>query len=140
MIIMENKQYFTTLEILEDLREAITDFNMAYYDDLIDLAFNTVYYISGRKEAEAALEQYGVFDAIGKIQQYERDAFGEVYTDLGNPPAVANMLYLVLGIDTLYNDYPELEEAYYTVLDSEVNDENNKILLDAIDRVIEELE
>lgn len=133
---MTNKQYFTQAELLESLREALTDSDLQYYDDLIHEAYNTVYYIDGSKEAKEALEQYGVFDAIEKVEKYEMDSFGEIYTKLSDPLAVANMLYYVLGIDTLYSEYSELEEAYYSVLDQEVNAENNRLLLEVIDELI----
>ena len=133
---MTNKQYFTQAELLESLREALTDSDLQYYDDLIHEAYNTVYYIDGSKEAKEALEQYGVFDAIEKVEKYEKDSFGEIYTKLSDPLAVANMLYYVLGVDTLYSEYSKLEEAYYSVLDQEVNAENNRLLVEVIDELI----
>ena len=137
---MHNKKYFTRLEMLEDLREAITDFALDYYDDLIHETFNTVYYIEGRKEAEKALDQYGVFDAIGEVQQYEQDSFGEIYTNLSNPKAVANMLYYILGEGTLHEEYPELSDVYYSLWDCEVSEENNQKMLAVIDKLIDDLE
>ena len=125
--------------MLEDLREAITDFALDYYDDLIHETFNTVYYIEGRKEAEKALDQYGVFDAIGEVQQYEQDSFGEIYTNLSNPKAVANMLYYILGVGTLHEEYPELSDVYYSLWDCEVSEENNQKMLAAIDSLIVDL-
>ena len=139
MVKMKNKKYFTQLEILEDLKEAITYFSIYSYEDLIYEVFNETQYVKGRNEAKTALEQYGLFEAIGKVVMYEREAFGDIYTKLDDPVSVANMLYYVLGIDTLYSEYPELEEAYYTVLDSEVNEDNDKILLEVIDKLIAEL-
>lgn len=136
---MANKQYFTRLEVLEDIREAITDYNLYYYDEITHEAFNQVYYVDSRQEAEEALEQYGTFDAIGKINQHERDLFGETYTNFADPKEVANTLYYILGEETLHGYYPELSDAYYSVLDCEVNEENDKILLDVIDKLIAEL-
>src|SRR5574344_612844 len=133
---MENKQYFTQLEILQDMREAITDFDMVYYDDLLYEAFDSGQYIIGRYESEKALEQYGVFDAIGKVKQYEIDSFGEVYTLLEDTEEVASRLYYFLGYQTLHYDFPELSEAYDSVLDEDVNEDNDKILLDVIDKLI----
>ena len=137
---MENKQYFTQLEILQDMREAITDFDMVYYDDLLYEAFDTGCYIVGRYESEKALEQYGVFKAMGEVKQYEIDSFGGIYTDLTDPEEVADRLYYVLGYDTLHYDYPELTQAYDSVLDEDVNEDNDKILLDVIDKLIADLE
>ena len=139
MITLTNKKYFTQLEILQDLREAVTDFNISHYDELIQEAFLTDQYIIGYHEAEKALDQYGTFKAIGKVVNYELDVYGVYDTRLDDPEAVANMLYFILGIDTLYSEYPELEEAYYSVLDCEVNEENNQKMLAAIDSLIVDL-
>ena len=137
---MTNKKYFTRKEMLEDLREALTDFALDYYDDIIHETFNTVYYTDGRKESEEALEQYGVFDAIGEVQQYEKDSFGEIYTNLSDPKAIATTLYYILGEETLYSYYPELSDVYYSLWDCEVNEENNQKMLAVIDKLIDELE
>ena len=137
---MSNKKYFTRLEMLEDLREVITEFDSGYYLDLVHETFNLVYYIEGRKESEEALEQYGVFDAIAEVQQYELDAFGETSTNFANPNVVANMLYYILGEETLYSYYPELSDAYYSVLEEEVNEANNQKMLEVIDDLIKDLE
>lgn len=136
---MANKQYFTRLEMLEDLKEAITDFDIVYYDDVAYETFDVKPYITGTREAEKALEQYGTFKAIGEVKHYEIDNYGRVFTKLDNPVSVANQLYYILGEDTLQSDYPELSDAYYSVLDCEVNDENDKILLDVIDKLIDDI-
>lgn len=137
---MTNKKYFTRLEILEDLREAITDFNLDYYDDIPHETFNMVYYVDSRTEATKALEQYGVFNALERVEAYETDVYGEVYTSLTNPKEVANMLYYILGEESLHGYCPELSDVYYSVVDCEVNEENNQKLLDVIDKLIAELE
>lgn len=50
------------------------------------------------------LQDYGVFKAIRKIQKYEKDRFGEVSTDLGNPQEVANMLYYIVGEEVIFGE------------------------------------
>ena len=67
--------------IIETLRDGYGD----YYCDLHHHVFNTDYYIIGTREAKEALEEYGVWDAIRKVQEYEKDTFGEIYTDLSDP-------------------------------------------------------
>ena len=137
---MENKQYFSQLEILQDMREDIEGDEMVYYDDLLYEAFDTGCYIVGRPEAEKALEKYGVFKAMGEVRQCELESFGGIYTDITDPEEVADMLYYVLGYETLHYDYPELAEAYDSVLEEDVNEDNDKILLDVIDKLIADLE
>ena len=67
--------------IIECLKRGFND----YYCDLHNEVFNTDYYITGTYEAKKALEEYGVFEAIEKVQTYEKDIFGEVFTDLSDP-------------------------------------------------------
>ena len=73
-----------------------------YYCDLHSEVFNTDYYIIGTYEAKKALEEYGIFDAIEKVQTYEKDNFGEIYTDLSNPEKLINMLYYIIGEEVLF--------------------------------------
>lgn len=63
--------------------------------------YNEDYYIVGTWEAKQELEQYGAFDAIGKIKEYETDNFGEVNTDLSDPEKVVNMLAYIIGEEAL---------------------------------------
>ncbi len=94
------------LEMREEAREAIIEVlkegYSGYYCDLHHEAFNTDYYIIGTYEAKKALEEYGVFEAIEKVQAYEKDNFREVYTDLSNPEKLVNMLYYIIGEEVLY--------------------------------------
>ena len=108
---MENsKTYFTKNEALEDIKEVLK-FYSGYYSDLHNETFNTDYYIIGTYEAKKALEQYGTFEAIRKIQEYENDNFGEVLTDLSDPEKIANMLYYIIGNEAI-NDLYEYSETF----------------------------
>ena len=94
------------LEIREEAREAIVEalenrYN-GYYCDLHNELFNTYYYIIGTYKAKKFLEEYGVFEALEKIQRYEEDNFDKVYTDLANPEKVANMLWYIIGEEILF--------------------------------------
>lgn len=99
-----NEQGFFN-EIIEVLENGFT----GYYCDLHSEIFNY-----GVNADVKDLEEYGVFNALGEIQEYEKDNFGEVLTDLGNASAVADMLYYILG-DNFLNEsldfYRVLEEA-----------------------------
>ncbi len=67
-------------------------------EELHQRAFNQDYFIIGYYGAENWLvANYGIFAAIEKIQEYEKDIFGEVITNLGNSENVCNMLTYILG-------------------------------------------
>lgn len=66
--------------------------------------FNTDYFIIGYYQAEQWLiKEYGIFAAIERTQEYEKDNFGEIYTDCGSSEKVVNMLVYILGEEILNN-------------------------------------
>ena len=129
---MENttKKYFTKNEALEDIQNTLESYN-GYYYDLHDQVFNTDYYIIGTYEAEKALEQYGTFEAIRKIQEYENDNFGEVLTDLSDPEKIANMLYYIIGNEAI-NDLYEYSETFS-------ENENDSATVENSDKIIQDI-
>lgn len=76
-------------------------------EELTDLhrkAFNEDYFVIGYYEANKWLEENGgVFNAIGIIQEYENDMFGEVNTKLDNAESVVNMFAYILGEELIYS-------------------------------------
>ena len=73
-----------------------------YGADLHNDLFNSDYYIIGRYQAEQWLiGSTGVFNAIGIVQEYENDNFGEVNTDLSQPESVCNMIVYIAGEEVL---------------------------------------
>lgn len=75
-----------------------------YGCDLHNEIFNTDYYIYGTYRAEQWLiDGPGVFSAIGEIQEYETDNFGEVNTDLSIAEKVVNMFVYIKGEEILNN-------------------------------------
>lgn len=108
--------------IIETLRDGFD----GYYCDLHNEVFNTSYYIVGTYQAKQALDDYGVWDALEKVQTYEKDNFGEVYTDLSNPEKLINVLYYIIGEEVLYEmvDASEtLEENWNYLASVETNTE-----------------
>ena len=106
--------------IIECLRDGFS----GYYCDLHHEVFNTDYYIVGTYEAEKALKEYDVFRAIGKVQTYEKDNFGESYTDLSNPEKLINMLYYIIGEEVLHEMMDGIEawdENWNNLADEETN-------------------
>lgn len=65
--------------------------------------FNTDYFIIGYYDAEQwMIKNYGsVFSAIGTVQEYEQDQYGQVNTDLSSSESVCNMLTYILGEEVL---------------------------------------
>jgi len=113
-------------EAREAIIEALRDGYDGYYCDLHNEVFNTNYYIVGAYEAKKALEEYGVFDAIEKVQAYEKDNFGEVYTDLSDPEKLINMLYYIIGEEVMYEMMDDIEvwrENWNNLADEETNAE-----------------
>ena len=110
---------FSKQEIIEDILEYLENTGGVYGCDLHSEVFNTDYYIIGTTQAKEALESYGVFDALNKVQTYEAYEFGEVTTDLSNPEKLANMLYYIESEEYLYS----LEGEIHDILDEYWGDE-----------------
>ena len=101
-----------------------------YYCDLHNEVFNKDYYVTGTAEAKNILGD-DVFDAIGRIYTYEKDNFGEIYTDLSNPIKIVNMLFYIIGTEIMYNNgefSKILDEHWNEFADEETNMELIKAL------------
>ena len=119
-------------EAKRDIIEALQDGYAGYYCDLHNEIFNTSYYIIGTYEAKKALEEYGVFDAIEKVQEYEKDNFGEITTDLSNPEKLANMLYYIIGEEVLFEMMDGIK-AWDDNWNNRADEETNAEILKAIE-------
>ena len=121
-------------EMKVDAGNAITDCLECgydgYYCDLFNEVFNTDYYVTGTAEAKDVLGE-DVFDAIGRIYTYERDTLGEVFTDLSDPVKIVNMLYYIIGEETMYDNdefNKIINEHWNERADEETNMELIKVL------------
>lgn len=94
--------------------------------DLHHELFNMETFYIYTNDAIKDLEDYGTFQAIGEIVEYEKSRFGELSTDLSNPCDVANMLVYILGEEVVESVQDELWE-WYNELEEEVQ-ENEKEL------------
>ena len=112
--------------IIECLENGYDD----YYCDLHNEVFNTNYYVTGTAEAKTILGE-NVFDAVGRIYSYEKDNFGEVYTDLSEPMKVVNMLYYIIGEEVMY-DNDEFREIINEHWDECADKETNMKLIKAL--------
>ena len=103
-----------------------------YYCDLHNEVFNKDYYVTGTAEAKNILgEGENIFNAIGRIYTYERDTFGEVFTDLSDPVKIVNMLFYIIGEEIMYNNgefSKILDEHWNEYADEETNMELIKAL------------
>ena len=103
-----------------------------YYCDLHNEVFNKDYYVTGTAEAKNILgEGENIFNAIGRIYTYERDTFGEVFTDLSDPIKIVNMLFYIIGEEIMYNNgefSKILDEHWNEYADEEINAELIKAL------------
>ena len=112
--------------------EALRDGYSGYYCDLHNEVFNTDYYIIGTYQAEEALKEYGIFKAIEKVQTYEKENFGEVYTDLSDPEKLINMLFYIIGEEVL-NEIMDGIEAWNNNWNNQADEETNAEILKAIE-------
>lgn len=117
-------------EAIDAIIECLENGYTGYYCDLHNEVFNTDYYIIGTYEAKYALYEYDVFEAIEKVQEYEKFNFGEVYTDLSNPEKLVNMLYYIIGEEVI-SDMNEIE-AFSDNWNNYADDETNAIIIKAL--------
>jgi len=124
------------LEMREEARaaiiEALKDGYTGYYCDLHNEVFNTDYYIIGTYQAKEALKEHDIWEAIEKVQTYEKDNFGEVYTDLSDPEKLINMLYYIIGEEVLFEMMDGIE-AWKDNWNNLATDETNAAILKAIE-------
>ena len=115
-------------EARERIIECLKDGFEGYYCDLHQEVFNTDYYIIGTYEAKEALKEYDVFKAIEKVQTYEEENFGEIYTDLSNPEKLVNMLFYIIGEEVLF-DMMNDSETWCEHWDNQATKEINAAIL-----------
>ncbi len=92
----------TEVELLNHISDCIADYEGTEVNELHHNLFNTDYYIVGYYQAEEWLKKHtGVFNAIGEIQEYERENFGEINTIMDSAEAVCNMIVYIYGEELL---------------------------------------
>ena len=128
---MNLKEEVMRQEAREQIIECLKDGYSGYYCDLHHEVFNTDYYIIGTYEAKKALEEYGVWDAIDKVREYETDNFGEVYTDPSNPEKLVNMLYYIIGEEVLW-EMLDNSETWSENWDNQADEETNAKILEEL--------
>ena len=79
-----------------------------------------------------------VYYAIGRIYDYEKDNFGEVYTDLSEPMKIVNMLYYIIGGDVMY-ECGLFNEPFMDDWNNLADEETNQKMIDALEKELENL-
>ena len=115
---------------IADIIERLEDSYDGYYCDLHNEVFNTDWYIIGTYQAKEALKEYDVFEAIELVQTYEKEQFGEIYTELSNPEKLINMVYYIVG-DEVIGEMNEIEE-FSDNWNNRADDETNAIIVEAM--------
>lgn len=126
-----NKEQEMRDEARSAIIEALEDGYTGYYCDLHNDVFNTDYYIIGTYQAKGALRAYDVFEAIERVQTYEKDNFGEIYTDLSDPEKLINMLYYIIGEEVLYGMMDGIE-AWNDNWSNQADEETNAAILEEV--------
>lgn len=121
---------FSKQEMIEDILEYLENTSGFYGCDLHSEVFNTDYYIIGTAKAKEALETYGVFDALNKVQIYEAYEFGEVTTNLSDPEKLSNMLYYIESEDYLYSLEGEISDILNEYWGEELEENEVKKLIE----------
>lgn len=99
-----------------EARDAIIDYltnNSDFYlCDMHNEIFNSKFYTTNRKQAIETIADNDIYQSwktINEIIKYEKDEFGEVYTDFSDPCVVCNMLYYLIGNDEIYKMFDGCE-------------------------------
>ena len=130
---------FSKQEIIEDILEYLENTGGVYGCDLHSEVFNTDYYIIGTTQAKEALESYGVFDALNKVQTYESYNFGEVTTNLSDPEKLANMLYYIESEEYLYSLDGEIHDILNEYWGDELQEKEIKKLIELFKKEYDKL-
>ena len=124
-------------DAIENIIDVLADGYSGYYCDLHNEVFNTDYYVDNNKKAKEMLGD-DVYYAIGRIYDYEKDNFGEVYTDLSEPMKIINMLYYIIGEDVMYEGRL-FNELLMDNWDNLADEETNQKMIDALEKELENL-
>ena len=91
--------------------------------------FNADYYIIGTYKAKQWLTDKDVFNCIDIVQEWERDVFGELQSDLSNPEKLASLLMYTVSERMLQDICYELDIEW----DDELTPENITDILEYLD-------
>ena len=124
-------------DAIENIIDILEDGYSGYYCDLHNEVFNTDYYVDSNTKAKEMLGD-DVYYAIGRIYDYEKDNFGEVYTDLSEPMKIVNMLYYIIGEDVMY-ECGLFNGPFIDDWNNLADEETNQKMIDALEKELENL-
>ena len=117
-------------EAVGEIIDALENGYDGCYCDLHNEVFNPDYYVIGTGLAKEILREYDVFEAIELVQNYEKEQFGEIYTDMSDPEKLVNMVWYIIG-DEVIGEMTEIE-AFEENWNDEANEETNAIIVKGI--------
>ena len=104
---------------MESLKQDVISYMISQLEDQVGLdndvsdlhhyLLNEDYFIIGTYQAKEWLGEF-TWDAIEKIQEYEKFNFGEVTTDFSEPERVVNMYVYIVG-EQIVQDYINKQAA-----------------------------
>lgn len=115
-------------QALDILIDGITNLNKPYACDIHHYLYNSEPHYHLRDWAENDLLMVGVFDSISIITNYEQSNFGEVFTDIADPIAIANMLIYIIGKELLTEIYGDTE-FFNQKWDEQLSDDDLECML-----------
>ncbi|CCI81620.1 hypothetical protein [Lactobacillus hominis] len=123
----------TIIETIKNNLDGRTGIYNYTFQDVLDDVFNIDEYIIGYEEAEQALQEYGVFDALKEVQQFDLENYGKWVTDYADSEKVANTLAYILAnrvFDTCLINAPG-----FLNFDSELTPQNVKYFKEALNEM-----
>lgn len=97
-------------------------YNIDLHHELFNMELCYIYTTDAIKD----LEEYGTFQAIGEVQLYEEENFGDLLTDFSSPCDIANMLVYILGEEVVGLVQDELWE-WYNELEGETQEDEQQV-------------
>jgi len=118
------KSYETTLNELENevksvIRADIENYQYSTLEDFHFDQFNSDYYIIGTYQAKEWLTEKDVFNCIEIVQEWEREVFGELQSDISNAEKLASLVMYAVGENVLFDMCSDLDIEYHEDLTKE---------------------
>lgn len=95
-----------------------TEYKEIHGCDLHHYLFNTKQEFVYTAEAERACDEIGTFPVIALIKEYEKDNFGEMFTEI-EPCGIANVFLYILGECLLFKSEHLKEKVWNEILTEE---------------------
>ena len=119
------KNYETTLKELKEEVKSIIQSDIENYEgstleDFHFDQFNSDLYIIGTYQAKEWLTDKDVFNCIDIVQEWEREVFGELQSDISNPEKLASLVMYAVGESVLHDICHHLDIDFHEELTTEM--------------------